>query len=311
MTERPTISTAAPAKLNLALAVGPADSRGLHAICSWMVTVDFEDELAVSRLEDDRLSRYAILWHETAKRRSEIDWPITSDLAVRAHLALERWAGRRLPVQLKLEKRIPVGAGLGGGSSNAAAMLRAVNELFELGLTDDELATIGAGIGSDVPFLVHGGSAIVEGTGERLTRHDHVPELHAVVALPECRCSTRDVYATFDDVPTGDFRPDAVTSLAGDARRAPRPDGLFNDLTRPAIRIAPALEALLAELSELAERPAALSGSGAAMFVICDDAVHAETLAATAERRLELPSVAVRAAAHRSPALLSPEGPAR
>ena len=106
-----------PAKLNLALAVGPPRPDGLHPICSWMTTIDLADELTITRLPPDRLSRYAILWHAEARRPREIDWSITKDLAVRAHLALERHCERALPLQMKLEKRIPLGSGLGGGSS--------------------------------------------------------------------------------------------------------------------------------------------------------------------------------------------------
>ena len=113
--DRRTINSNAPAKINLALAVDRARDDGMHPIVSWMTPIGLMDELAVTRLEDDRLSRYAVLWHEDAPVRSAIDWSITSDLAVRAHLALEAHAGRKLPVQMKLEKRIPVGGGLGGG----------------------------------------------------------------------------------------------------------------------------------------------------------------------------------------------------
>jgi 4-diphosphocytidyl-2-C-methyl-D-erythritol kinase len=176
------LTVLAPAKLNLALSVGPPNGDGMHPICSWMVTVSLFDELLLTRLEDDRFSRYAILWHPEAKRRSDIDWPITKDLAVRAHLALESHLDRKLPVQLKLDKRIPVGGGLGGGSSNAAAMLRGLNTLFDLGLAADELAAIGATLGSDVPFLVHGGSAVVEGLGDRISRQLRMPPLHSVIA---------------------------------------------------------------------------------------------------------------------------------
>src|SRR5206468_3336755 len=131
------LTVQAPAKLTLALSVGPPDANRMHPIASWMVTVDFHDDLHLLRLPSGSFSRYAILWHKDAKRRSEINWSITKDLAVRAHLALEKYLKRDLPVQLRLEKRIPVGAGLGGGSSDAAAMLRAVNEVFDLGLSLD------------------------------------------------------------------------------------------------------------------------------------------------------------------------------
>src|SRR5688572_22867950 len=95
------VKVLAPAKLNLALSVGPpappddtSGRAGMHPICSWMVTVDLYDELLLTQLEHGRLSRYAILWHEEAKRRSDINWSITKDLAVRAHLALEQQVGR-------------------------------------------------------------------------------------------------------------------------------------------------------------------------------------------------------------------------
>ena len=103
----------APAKLNLALSVGPPLDSGFHPICSWMVTVDLCDELTLTRLDDEHLSRYAILWHPESKRPTQIDWPVTSDLAVRAHRARESHVGRLLPEQVRLDKRIPVGGGLG------------------------------------------------------------------------------------------------------------------------------------------------------------------------------------------------------
>ena len=92
------LTTQAPAKLNLALSVGPRNSEGMHPICSWMVSVGLFDELTVTMLEPDRLSRYAILWHSEAKSTSDIDWSISKDLAVRAHLALQQHTKRQLPV---------------------------------------------------------------------------------------------------------------------------------------------------------------------------------------------------------------------
>ncbi len=287
------ITIQAPAKLNLALSVGPADDEGTHPICSWMVTVDLFDELEVTRLPPDRLSRYAILWHADAKRPTEIDWSVTRDLAVRAHLALENHVGRRLPVQMKLEKRIPVGGGLGGGSSNAGAMLRATNALYDLGLSVDDLREIASGLGSDVPFFVRGGSAIVEGLGERIEPQTVVRSLHAVVIFPEISCPTGQVYCMFDELESRALRPDAVRALV-DSLSPEQPDGPFNDLAAAAVRLAPSLEAHLAQLSQLAARTAHVAGSGSSIFVVCDDEVHAKALAETAEDRLDLPAVAVR-----------------
>ncbi len=289
-----TVLALAPAKLNLALSVGPPSIDRMHPICSWMVTVDLHDELLITRLPEESLSRYAILWHADAPKRSDIDWSITRDLAVRAHLALERMVERPLPIQLKMSKRIPVAGGLGGGSSDAAAMLHGVNRLFELKLSDDELAAIANGLGSDVAFLVHGGSAIVEGLGDRIERHATVPQLHAVLAFPQAACPTGPVYGAFDRLlpqrPAA-LDPKRVRSLVGP--RVP-PDVCFNDLALPALAIAPTLRDDLEEFSELAERPAHVSGSGSTLFVICDDEFHATALADACKKRLGLAAVAVR-----------------
>jgi 4-diphosphocytidyl-2-C-methyl-D-erythritol kinase len=204
--------------------------------------------------------------------------------------------GRKLPVQMKLEKRIPVGSGLGGGSSDAAAMLHAVNELFDLGVPRGELAAIAHSLGSDVPFLIFGGSAIVEGLGEKLTHHEQAPKLHAVIVLPEATCPTGEVYGVYDDIEPGPIRRDAVLALADAPGGSPDADGLFNDLTDAAVRTAPELADLLSGVSELAERQAHVSGSGSAIFVLCDDAVHAEYLAQAIEGRLDLPALPVQGA---------------
>lgn len=278
------IAAQPPAKLNLALAVGSPDARGMHPICSWMVTVSLCDDLLVTRLPDDRLSRYAILWHADAPRRAEVDWPTTSDLAVRAHLALEQHVGHRLPVQMKLEKRIPVGGGLGGGSSDAAAMLRAVNELFELGLDAGVLRGIAAGLGSDVPFFVAGGSAIVQGLGEQVETLGDTAELHAVVVFPDASSPTGRVYEAFDRL------GGAPTLRVEDVRAGV----IFNDLAAAAVHVVPALGEPLRRLADLAARPAHVTGSGSSLFVLCDDALHAGHLAAAVRERLGLPAVAVR-----------------
>jgi 4-diphosphocytidyl-2-C-methyl-D-erythritol kinase len=249
----------------------------MHPIASWMVTIDLQDEVELERLEDSSLSLYAVQWHRQAPRKPEIDWPMSRDLAARAHQALERHVDRTLPVRVKIEKRIPLGSGLGGGSADAAAVLRGTNELFELGLGIDELAEIGSGLGSDVPFLVHGGSAIVEGLGERIEIQTALPDVHAVVAFPDLHCSTAAVYGWFDDLAeeNGDagIRPDAVRSLAEGACLLP--DGPFNDLAGPALRTAPRLADHLEDLARLAERPAHVTGSGCAIYTLCDQAIHA------------------------------------
>jgi len=301
MSIRRTITLAAPAKVNLALAVGAPspEHRGMHPISSWMITVDLVDDLTLTRLEDDALSMYAILWADDAKRRTQIDWSVTKDLAVRAHLALQEHTGRELPIKLKLAKRIPVGGGLGGGSSNAAAMLRGVNELFELGLDDTALARVGSTLGSDVPFLIRGGSALVEGLGDRLEHHDAPPELDMVLVFPGTASPTGPVYGAFDRLrPGASLDAARVRELVRAAAAAAlHPSAPFNDLAAPAFEVTPSLADDAEEIAALVERPVHVSGSGSTLFFICNGRVEAELLADTVTQRLSLPAVAVRAIA--------------
>ena len=292
MNQRRTICALAPAKLNLALSVGAPNAQRMHPIASWMVTVSLHDELFLEELQADSLSLYAIIWHKDARRKSEIDWSITKDLAVRAHLAVEAHVGRKLPIKMRVEKRIPVGGGLGGGSSNAAAMLRALNELFNLKLSREILRDIAARLGSDVPFLIDGGSAIVTGHGEQLEPAPLPDKLHALLIFPDAACPTGAVYQTLDQLrPHGAVETDRVRALS--AMQIIEHDAPFNDLAHPACEVAPKLRGELEELAELTQRAAHVSGSGSTLFVLVDSALEAEILAAAIEKRMGLPVIAV------------------
>ena len=286
----------APAKVNLALAVGPPGDSGLHPIASWMVTIDLCDDLELRRLPEGSLSRFSIEWHPEARQRRAIDWSITSDLAVRAHQGLERCVGRALPVQLRLRKRIPIGGGLGGGSSDAAAMIGALVRLFELPIEPRDRTAIAGGLGSDVPFLLDGGSALVEGVGDRLQRLGSPPPLHLTLLLPAEGCATGAVYRRFDGLGAPPFDAARVRALA--ARCHPpegaplRPEDPFNDLAEPAFLEHPPLRGLAAAFTEIAGRPAHVSGSGSTLFVVAADAAEARSLATQAEGALGVPAVA-------------------
>ncbi|MCA9282430.1 MAG: hypothetical protein KDA30_10360 [Phycisphaerales bacterium] len=227
----------ARAKVNLALAVDKPNAEAMHPICSWMARINLADDLHITRLEDDRLSRYAIRWHDEAPIKTNIDWSITADLAVRAHLLLEDETARRLPVQLRLDKRIPVGGGLGGGSADAAATLSAVNELFDLNIPHDRLAQLALTLGSDVPFFLSDHpTGIVSGLGESF--EPTAPVSAALVLIfPAFGCPTGPVYRAFDNLPAASFRADTIRALA----RADSIDSsqLFNDLAPAAEAVAP------------------------------------------------------------------------
>lgn len=282
----------APAKLNLALSVGPLNADAMHPVSSWMVTVDLFDDLYIERLAPDSFSLFATIWHRDALRQSEIDWSISKDLTHRAHDRLEQFVGRKLPIKARVEKRIPVGGGLGGGSSNAAAMLRGLNQLFDLRVAHDDLRVIAATIGSDVPFLVDGGSALVGGTGNEIQSLGDPPPLHGVLFFPNAACPTGKVYQQFDRTSVGaDVRASAVRKLAEQQRVGPNDP--FNDLADAARIIAPAMADDMDEIGELTALPVHVCGSGSSLFVLCDDAMHANAIAAHCTAKLAINGSAI------------------
>lgn len=288
---RDRIEIRGPSKLNLGLSVGgPVD--GMHPIAGWMVTVDLYDDLELTRLPAGDPSRYAVIWHDDAKRRVDIDWSISKDLTLLAHQALESAVGRRLPVQSKLEKRIPVGGGLGGGSADAAAMLHGLNRLFELDLATERLAEIAAPLGSDVPFLVHGGSGIVQGLGDEIESGPMPTDLHAVLVFPDCSCPTGPVYGEFDRLRTdATVDPDRIRGIA---LETVAPESIFNDLAEAAYTLHPELVEARETVAEVVDRPVHLSGSGSTLYVLFEDGFQAELLAGAITERTNLPAVVAR-----------------
>lgn len=308
MSDRPVHIRNAHAKLNLALAVSPpidsGERAGWHEITSWFVSVSLHDTLSVTRLEEDRLSRYAILWASDAARATPIDWSITRDLAVRAHRSLEERAGGALPVQMKLEKRIPVGGGLGGGSSNGASMLLATRALFPESTSEADLCALAGALGSDVSFFLdaNGSSdeaparpALVEGFGDRVERLDRVKSasggaVSAVLIFPDIACPTPAVYRAFDAIDpqtlAAQSGPGSYKQRATRVREAARagivdPDALFNDLAPAAQAVAASLAELRVRLSGLTGLQTFVTGSGSTLFQIGQDPDHAAHLAET------------------------------
>ncbi|CAN5776742.1 4-(cytidine 5'-diphospho)-2-C-methyl-D-erythritol kinase [soil metagenome] len=290
------VEIAAYAKLNLALAVSapePATAfrrAGWHRICSWFAPIALHDTLTLTARSAGEPSVHAIVWAEDAPRPRPIDWPIEKDLAVRAHRLLEAHAGHPLPLHLHLAKRIPVGGGLGGGSSDAAAMLRGVNALFDLGLRTVDLVRLGATLGSDIAFFLDDNAAaddletpprpaIVSGFGESIIRVERFRE-DVLLLLPEFGCATGDVYQAFDALIAERaqgaephvFDETGVWELIEMARadRAIPAAKLFNDLAAAACVVRPELKALLEGALRPTAIPIHMTGSGSTLFVPFD-----------------------------------------
>lgn len=284
MTAGTKLELLAPAKLNLALAVGPArESDGMHPIASWMAPIGLCDTITMQRLGDGEQSRFEIVNDPAALRPAPIDWDLESDLAVRAVRAIEAEAGKRLPVAMRVEKRIPVGAGLGGGSSDAAAALRGVRDLFELSIAYDRLAELALGLGSDVPFFLYEGPALVTGFGETIERTPQVTGAEFVTLFaPPFACATGAVYGAFDRLPPAGFRAAVVEAMARSGQF--RDVDCFNDLAAAAESVEPSLAEFRARISAAASVPAHVTGSGSAVFTISSTFAEAERILETARR---------------------------
>ena len=265
-----TRSRAAPAKINLTLHVTGVRADGFHEIESLVAQINLCDTVAVAAHED---GCYGL---ECDDPRLPCDG---SNLVLRAAKALNAAAHTNHGVQIELKKRVPTGAGLGGGSSDAAATLMLLNELWGVGLDRDQLKAIGAELGSDVPLFLHDPLCFISGRGERVEGLGAPPPLWVALVLPEVHCSTPAVYAAWDRLPRPTPRASARELLA--VRRAAEElmPCLFNDLEPATFAVAPALADLAARAADAGGQPVRMTGSGAALFRLFDDAQTAARFA--------------------------------
>ncbi|MEK4027401.1 MULTISPECIES: 4-(cytidine 5'-diphospho)-2-C-methyl-D-erythritol kinase [Bacillaceae] len=175
----------APAKINLTLDVLHKRADGYHEVEMIMTTVDLADRIELEPLAKDEIK---IISHNRFVPDDK------RNLAYQAAMLLKERYGIRSGVAIGIEKVIPVAAGLAGGSSDAAATLKGLNKLWDLGLSLDELATLGAEIGSDVSFCVYGGTALAKGRGEKIQHLPAPPNCWVVLAKPTIGVSTAEVY---------------------------------------------------------------------------------------------------------------------
>lgn len=179
----------APAKINLTLDVLGKRSDGYHEVEMVMTTIDLADRLELNEVKEDKI---AILSHSRYVPGDE------RNLAYQAAKLLKERFNIRQGVEISINKVIPVAAGLAGGSSDAAATLKGLNELWQIGLSIEELAALGSEIGSDVAFCVHGGTALARGRGEKITKLPPPPSCWVILAKPSIGVSTSEIYGNLD-----------------------------------------------------------------------------------------------------------------
>ena len=280
-----TLTSPSPAKINLALRVTGLAAHGFHEIQSLVAQIDLCDTLTIT----ERLGGHLSLDCDDPRIPSD-----DSNLVLRAAKALAGATGVKRGAHIALAKRIPAGAGLGGGSSNAATTLKLLNELWELRLTPHELAHIGATVGSDVPLFCHGALSIISGRGELVEELDKRCAPWAALVLPELHCSTPAVYAAWDRLATHATRPDLEQVLAALPAASSAMEVLFNDLEEPAFEVVPQLRGLALRVAEAGGATVRLTGSGAALFRLFDGKDGAESFTTRITERLGVRTEVVR-----------------
>ena len=254
----------APAKLNLFLHVTGRRHDGYHELQTAYVLTELADWLDFERRTDGAIVR-----------DGDLIGRVEDDLAVRAAHALRQASGTSLGATISVTKRIPAGSGLGGGSSDAATTLIALNRLWDLNLPRTKLSAVGLQLGADVPFFLHGHHAFAEGIGERLTTIE-LPSTWFAIVWPQVPVSTREIFSD-----AGLTRNSKVTKIADfsavaadAAGNLDLPSSLVNDLEPVARRRYPIIDEAIKRLERFGA--ARMTGSGSAVFITARSREQAE-----------------------------------
>ena len=255
------------AKINLTLEILGKRADGFHEVRSVMQTIGLADRLEITAAD------------ELSFACSDPALATPDNLVYRAARLLREAFSVRAGAALKLDKRIPVAAGLGGGSSDAAGAIIALNRLWNLHLSLTDMQTLAAGLGSDVPFFLTGGTALATGRGERITPLPPLPTHWVVLVLPPTTLGTASVYNAVvpSDYTAGVVTADTVAAAHHGALL--RQSRWHNALARPARALTPEVQAAQAALLKAGAPHAHVSGSGPTVFTVCRDEAAARTLA--------------------------------
>ena len=250
----------APAKINLGLDILGKRPDGLHELAMVMASIDLADRLYLEEIPENKI----II--ETNKAF------LPTDKKNHVYEALELVKERfeiKQGLRVKIHKEIPVAAGLGGGSTDSAAALRAVNRLWNLGLSVKELASLGAEVGSDVPYCVYGQTSLVEGFGEKVTPIAPMTQCWVVVVKPRMSVSTRTIFAkiVMEDL----YHPDipALVSAIEENDYQKMTQNLGNSMEVVTIKKHPIIQQLKDRMLKYGADAAMMSGSGPTVYALC------------------------------------------
>lgn len=251
------------AKINLGLDVEGRLENGYHLVKMIMQTLSLHDVVTVAKSDQPGI-RVFVEGSDLPGDRS--------NLAYQAAEVMQEAFSISEGIDVWLEKNIPMAAGLAGGSSDAAAVLRGINELFQLGASQEKLRELGVGLGADVPFCVVGGSQLSEGIGEKLTRTALLPSCHVLLAKPEASVSTKWVYEEFDSLSHVEHPDVDGVKRALEAGDLKGVCGLLgNVLEGVTVKAHPVIQELKELMVEQGAMASLMSGSGPTVFGIFEE----------------------------------------
>ena len=260
------------AKINLCLDVLRRKENGYHEVEMVMTNVDIFDVLEIKELEEKKI---LLKSYNTDLAMDE------TNLIYKAIALLQKETGKTFGVEVLLEKNIPMEAGMAGGSADAAATLKAVNEFFALGVSDERLLELGASLGADIPFCIIGGTVLASGIGEKLRRLSPLPKMKLLIVKPKAGLSTKKVYESLDIDglnKAGFIHKDVgemvsvIESDEADKTKIEKIAGRLNNILEvPSIRLLPLIADIKQKMLDNNCLGALMSGSGTAIFGIYEN----------------------------------------
>lgn len=251
------------AKINLALEIGTKLSNNYHEIRSIMQQVNLSDGLSFRKLNENKI----IINCNFNELNNQ------NNICYKAALLLKNRFNIKEGVEINIEKNIPIGSGLAGGSGNAAVTLKAVNEMFDLSLSEGELTEIGTEIGSDVPFQIIGGTALVESSGEKITQLNPLENINVLLITPNIEISTKWAYEEFDKINNRreNNRFDKILNGIENNNLNEISENLYNGFEELIFEKYPEIKKIKEDLIKNNALNALMSGSGSSVFGLFDN----------------------------------------
>jgi len=266
------VTVRVPAKVNLQLSVGPREADGFHGLVSVFQAISIYDDVTLTKTHPGDGITISIIGDHTHGVPED-----HSNLAAKAAQLMAQEFDLDIDAHIEVKKSIPVAGGMAGGSADAAAVIVGIDALYHLGATRDEMLEIGAKLGSDVPFMINGGTAIGQGRGDQLTAALSRGTYHWVLALSTVGLSTPAVYTECDRLRAGqEIAAPQTSDLLMQALLAADPKSvgaaLVNDLQAAACSLRPALDLVLEVGRDYGALGAIVSGSGPTVaFLVSDE----------------------------------------